>query len=114
MSEPDTVCSFLIIQVMQDTQSNDNVRLLKSRTVPNCPRVTNNKCSSVAVFALGSSNIASIHVETNILNRWQPRQYLSGATTDVNDFILCLRAHMSVDKPFPQSVAADKILEIVV
>src|SRR5207248_8061351 len=114
MSEPDTVFGLLIIQVMQNTQSNDNVRHLKSRIVANCPRVTNNKYSSVAVFALGSSNIASVHVETNILNRWQPRQYLSGATTDVNDLISRLRSHMSVDKPFPQSVAADKILEIVV
>jgi len=114
MSEPDTVCSLLIIQVMQDTQSNDNVRRLKSRIVPNCPRVTNNKCSSVAVFALGSSNIASVHIETNILNRWQPGQYLPRTATDVNDRISCLCSHVSVDKPSPQSVAANKILEIVV
>ena len=114
MSEPDTVCSLLIIQVMQDTQSDDNVRRLKSRIVPNCPRVANNKCSSVAVFTLGSSNIASVHIETNIRNRWQPGQYLPRTATDVNDLISCPRSHMSVDKPFPQSVAADKILEIVV
>src|SRR5439155_26464722 len=73
MSETDTVCSVVIVQVMQNAESYRDIRISESRVIPKRLRVTDYERPLVTVRPFGGINIRRIDVEPQVLDVREPR-----------------------------------------
>jgi hypothetical protein len=73
MSEADTMFSFLISQVMQNSEPYNNIRISESRVIPKRLGVTDHESSPARVQSFGRGDTSWIDVEAEIIDLWKPR-----------------------------------------
>jgi hypothetical protein len=73
MSKVDTMRSVVIIQVMQNAESYDDIRVSKSRVVPKRVRVADYESSLASVPPFGGSDTSTIDIEPEVIDVWKPR-----------------------------------------
>jgi len=73
MSEADAMFSFLISQVMQNSESYNNIRISESRVIPKRFGITDHESSPARVRPFGRGDASWINVEAEIIDLWKPR-----------------------------------------
>src|SRR4029077_7090285 len=114
MSEADALRSPRVIQVMQDTYSQNKVSRSKTRVISQRSDIAGEKHRSVSVLLLGRCDVAFVDIEADVIDRGEQRDYLSRAATDVDHLVSWFASSISFYKPFSQTVTTYRILKDVV
>jgi hypothetical protein len=100
--------------VVQNSDCNHNIGILKSRVALKRSRVPNDKSPLIAVRPPGKRNITWVNVEPQIFDIGQTLQKLRGTAPDIDHFIARSGSGMISNDPAPKRVRSNDTLKQVV